>query len=101
VVPTAEGPAGQSVILPADVNRSFIVEYPLNGSSDVLVAFDINPAPGQGNVRFGPLVLSGPPRTHYKRPPIGGQIAEAAIRDRASDFEPSMTHYLVESIEVV
>jgi hypothetical protein len=101
VVPTTEGPAGQSVILPAGVNRSFIAEYPLDGSRDVLIAFDISPAPGQGNVRFGPLMLSGPPRTHYKRPPAGGQIAEAGILDRASDFEPSLAHYLVESIEVV
>lgn len=101
VVVTNEGPSAQSVSLPAGMSKSFTVDYPLDGSRDFLVAFDINPTPGQGNGRFGPLLLEPPPKTYYKRPLLpGDQIAEAAIQDRASDFEPSQSHYLVQTIEV-
>jgi len=100
IVATGEGASGESVDLPAGVTKSFTLNYAVDGSRDLLIAFDINPTLGQGNVRFGPLFLTPPPRSYFKGPPSGGQIAEAGNQNRASDFLPSPAHYLVETIDV-
>jgi hypothetical protein len=103
-----------NVILPAGQNKTFpeppntALDYAVDASKDLLVAFDINPSVGQANVRFGPA-LPAPPRTHFKRPnpppggplPPGPPIVQAGNQNRDSDFQPSPSHYLVEKIEVV
>ena len=83
-------PANTEKILPA-------VNYTLDQSKDLLIAFDISPTPGQGNVR-SVAPLSG--ADHYFR----AATQQAAAPDRSPDFAtgtPSGRHYLIEKIEVL
>jgi hypothetical protein len=92
-----------NVVLGAGQAQTIAVNFPVDSSLDLLVAFDINPTPGQGNVRFGPK-MPAPPRSYFKLPnppPPGGlPIVEAANKDRPGDFLPSPAIYLVDKIEV-
>jgi hypothetical protein len=91
------------IALAANTTQPFPVNFLVDGTKDLLIAFDINPTPGQGNGRFGPLILTPPPRSYFKlpNPPVTGPpIVEAGIQNRTSDLLPSKVHYLVEKIEV-
>jgi hypothetical protein len=94
----------------ADPNRNAKtlgpVAYGLDSSKDLLVAFDISAAPGQGNVRS--VLLPGTGTEHYYRaatePP--GQAARADRSPAAGLPPPGFTTgadrlYLVEQIEVL
>jgi hypothetical protein len=97
-----------NVVFQPAIAQAFVVSFPVDGTQDLLIAFDINPTPGQGNVRFGPLMLASPPNAYFKRPnpppppppATGPPIVEAATQNRSSDFLPSQAYYLVDKIEV-
>lgn len=89
------------VSLAPGMSQAVIADYPLDGSQDLLIAFDLNAAAGMGEGRFGPLFLAGPPRSHAKGPPaVGAATAQAMTTNRTSDFQPSPAHYFVDKIEV-
>lgn len=69
------------------------VAFALDKTKPLLVAFDVSPTPGQGNVRFGPLV-DAQTKTYFKAATQAAQVA-----NRASDFQPSNNVYLIEKIE--
>jgi hypothetical protein len=69
------------------------VSFALDKTKPLLVAFDISPTPGQGNVRYGALV-DAQTKTYFK-----GATQAAQTANRASDFQPSNNVYLIEKIE--
>jgi hypothetical protein len=97
-----------NIVFQPGAAQAFVVNFPVDGTQDLLIAFDINPTPGQGNVRFGPLMQAPPPNAYFKRPnpppppppPTGAPVAQAALQNRTSDFLPSQAYYLVDKIEV-
>jgi len=95
-------PFGTAVILPANSPRVFVEDYTWDESKDLIIAFDVNPTPGQGNTRYGPLTPTPPPKSYFKapQPPALAPVAQAGTQDRSSDFQPSQAHILVEKIEV-
>lgn len=80
-----------------------IVEYVLDQSKALLVAFDISTAAGMGNVRYVNPVPATDAAMYFRQ-----ATAEAGIQDRlpsaanpgASAYSPSPSIYLVQSIEV-
>jgi hypothetical protein len=79
-------PAGVPVTLPP-------VAFALDKTKPLLIAFDVSPTPGQGNVRYGPLVDA---QTKMYVKPATQQAKDA---NRTSDFQPSNNLYLIEKIE--
>jgi Fibronectin type III domain len=70
------------------------VNYTLDPTQDLLIAFDISNTPGEGNQRFGPLTGSD---SFYR-----AATAEAGVQDRTTGYVvvPN-TIYLIETIEVL
>jgi hypothetical protein len=89
-------PAGMSVPLP-------MVQYTLDATRPLLVIFDINPTPGNGNVRYQNPV---PPAQAICY--VRNATAEAAVADRipnaanpaAPPYAESSSIYLIETIDV-
>ncbi|QIF04536.1 fibronectin type III domain-containing protein [Roseimicrobium sp. ORNL1] len=89
-------PAGQIVELP-------VVTYTLDQTKPLLVAFDISPTAGMGNVRFVNPVPATDASMHFR-----AATAEAGIQDRlpsaanpgAPPYNASTSIYLVQRIDV-
>lgn len=89
-------PAGQTLELP-------VVTYTLDQTKPLLVAFDINPTAGMGNVRFVNPVPGTDASMHFR-----AAAAEAGIQDRlpsaanpgAPLYNASTSIYLVQRIDV-
>jgi hypothetical protein len=70
------------------------VNYTLDPTTDLLVAFDVSNTPGQGNLRFGPLTGA----TSFAR----SATAEADVQDRTPGYVAAADNlYLIEEIEVL
>ena len=71
------------------------VNYKLDPTKDLLVAFDISNTPGEGNLRFGALAGG----ETFARP----ATAEADVQDRTTGYPGIAANnlYLVEKIEVL
>ncbi len=70
------------------------VNYTLDPTQDLLVAFDISSTPGEGNVRFGTL----PGADAFAKP----ATAEAGVQDRTTGYTALPEHlFLIEKIEVL
>jgi hypothetical protein len=70
------------------------VNYPLDSTQDLLIAFDISNTPNEGNARFGPLSGSDA----FARP----ATAEAGVQDRTTGYAAAQnTIFLIERIEVL
>lgn len=70
------------------------VNYTLDPTQDLLIAFDISNTPGEGNPRFGPLTGSD----IFARP----ATAEAGVQDRTTAYAVAPNDiYLIETIEVL
>lgn len=110
--PLASGPSGlmkvvnidppfsdQPVKLAPGESKTLTVAYTLVQTEVLLIAFDINPTAGQGNVRFS--TQSGAV-SYSKGPPSPGQaVTEAALPDRTPGYIPANNNlYLIEKIEV-
>jgi hypothetical protein len=81
-------PAGTAVTLP-------IAPYALDRTQPLLIAFDINPTPGRGNViRLQPV--AGTEGAAFFR----AATAEADVPDRLPGYSPTDSFYVVERIEV-
>jgi hypothetical protein len=85
------------------------IDYSLDMTQDLLVAFDISITPGQGNVRYGLLPGTGT-ESYLKAPPAPGVATEQAKKPNRSPAPglplPGYTtgpdqFYLVEKIEVL
>jgi hypothetical protein len=89
-------PADQVLVLPP-------VPYTLNQQLPLLIAFDINPTPGRGNVRRRLNVQSDEASMFFR-----AASADAGVPDRVptpanptAAYSPSDSIYIVEKIEVV
>jgi hypothetical protein len=70
------------------------VNYTLDPTQDLLIAFDISNTPGEGNPRFGPLTGSD----IFARP----ATAEAGVQDRTTSYAVTPNNiYLIETIEIL
>jgi hypothetical protein len=90
------------VVAPDQILTLPPVAYTLDRLQPLLVAFDINPTPGQGNVRRRPDVQSDEASMFFR-----AASADAAVPDRVptpadpgASYSPSDSVYIVEKIEV-
>ena len=83
-----------AVVLPANTPQVLgPINYALDRTQDLLIAFDISATAAQGNV-----ISVQPGAEHYFK--LGTQ--ESSVPDRASDFSTGLNrHYLVQKIEVL
>jgi hypothetical protein len=85
------------VVVPANTAVSLpLIDYDLDNTRPLLIAFDISPNAGTGKLRHSPMVPATDAVMYFR-----ASTVEASINDRASAYVPNPRIYLVEKIEVV